>query len=469
MPAGGILRQALRLSATSAVRGILSSVLSNNESIFGSEINSTKYEAIRKFIKNKSTNVEFKDQLLQTMDLQRLKNLIYRDMEEVEQAQFLALSVVYFLSVLLAAYCGDILEPCNDKLQKSIEPVISLLREILCDFRSFLQKTLLGTHGQEIMNDKVMHTLKNVSVIEILCSQEWQTSLQKHFELEFMELVNEGFILSVPNKILGQFKMSSLPPEIQFDVLKCLDFEQLFFLYQNNFYFYNLINLYEGVLARKKFCSFSLTGAIFSSHHILKSNEVPSFILNDQLKEKWQTALEESITLFLQPDTTDPLQPARPFFSLFSHGPRRVKNVFVELRLKDFFILKLPNYPKTIEELIIIRSWLEQLFDCGFGNAVFGDIIFNPQMIDLLFDNDKIKKFNVHSLTLHTQNITDNILDFALNRFAIYLSFNINFASGNTDILFNIINEGKKVPHVIFTNCQSSEFYNRVIKVSNNV
>ncbi|CAK5094595.1 unnamed protein product [Meloidogyne enterolobii] len=130
--------------------------------------------------------------------------------------------------------------------------------------------------------------------------------------------------------------MSSLPPEIQFDVLKCLDFEQLFFLYQNNFYFYNLINLYEGVLARKKFCSFSLTGAIFSSHHILKSNEVPSFILNDQLKEKWQTALEESITLFLQPDTTDPLQPARPFFSLFSHGPRRVKNVFVELRLKGF-------------------------------------------------------------------------------------------------------------------------------------
>ncbi|CAK5091476.1 unnamed protein product [Meloidogyne enterolobii] len=111
MPAGGILRQALRLSATSAVRGILSSILSNNESIFGSEINSTKYEAIRNFIKNKSTNVEFKDQLLQTMDLQRLKNLIYRDMEEVKQAQFLALSIVYFLSVLMVSRYRDILEP----------------------------------------------------------------------------------------------------------------------------------------------------------------------------------------------------------------------------------------------------------------------------------------------------------------------------------------------------------------------
>uniref|UniRef100_A0A914MY60 DUF4704 domain-containing protein n=1 Tax=Meloidogyne incognita TaxID=6306 RepID=A0A914MY60_MELIC len=111
MPAGGILRQALRLSATSAVRGILSSILSSNESIFGSEINSTKYEAIRKFIKNKSTNVEFKDQLLQTTDLQRLKNLIYRDMEEVKQAQFLALSIVYFLSVLMVSRYRDILEP----------------------------------------------------------------------------------------------------------------------------------------------------------------------------------------------------------------------------------------------------------------------------------------------------------------------------------------------------------------------
>lgn len=28
-----------------------------------------------------------------------------------------------------------------------------LFREIISDFRSFFQKTLLGTHGQEILND----------------------------------------------------------------------------------------------------------------------------------------------------------------------------------------------------------------------------------------------------------------------------------------------------------------------------
>jgi hypothetical protein len=34
-----------------------------------------------------------------------------------------------------------------------LESVAPLLREIMSDFKSFLQKTLLGTHGQEIMND----------------------------------------------------------------------------------------------------------------------------------------------------------------------------------------------------------------------------------------------------------------------------------------------------------------------------
>lgn len=50
------------------------------------------------------------------------------------------------------------------------------------------------------MNDpKVMQTLKNGGVIEVvmlLCSQEWQTSLQKHAGLAFIELVNEGYLIN---------------------------------------------------------------------------------------------------------------------------------------------------------------------------------------------------------------------------------------------------------------------------------
>lgn len=41
----------------------------------------------------------------------------------------------------------------TNKLQTALETTAPLLREIMTDFRSYLQKTLLGTHGQEIMND----------------------------------------------------------------------------------------------------------------------------------------------------------------------------------------------------------------------------------------------------------------------------------------------------------------------------
>ncbi|OUC41076.1 hypothetical protein D917_03649 [Trichinella nativa] len=88
------------------------------------------------------------------------------------------------------------------RLRTALEPVAPLFREIIADFQSYFQKTLLGTHGQEIMNDpKVLNTLRNsnVSVIELvmlLCSQEWQTSVQKHAGLAFIELVNEGRLLA---------------------------------------------------------------------------------------------------------------------------------------------------------------------------------------------------------------------------------------------------------------------------------
>ena len=51
------------------------------------------------------------DKLLQDMDINRLRAVVYRDVEETKQAQFLALAIVYFTSVLMVSKYRDILEP----------------------------------------------------------------------------------------------------------------------------------------------------------------------------------------------------------------------------------------------------------------------------------------------------------------------------------------------------------------------
>uniref|UniRef100_A0AAF5DLT8 BEACH domain-containing protein n=2 Tax=Strongyloides stercoralis TaxID=6248 RepID=A0AAF5DLT8_STRER len=340
MPNGGILRQMLRLSATVAVRNILACRVSKNErpSLILPGDNATqkqlqRADAIIQFIDECFPNyknvldiinslpspnfIPDVDGLLQNSDLSRLRGIVYRDMDEPRQAQFLALAIIYFLSVLMVSRYRDILEPpttpspffdtnnlgqtlksssingieknsssksslvyedeisdtvlqnlenekqleegnnteevesskeiasikvtssativnkptieetnqlnhfnnsdaikflsmtksekqtyLTERLQKALESTAPVLREIMIDFKNYLQKSLLGTHGQEIMNDdKVMQTLKNLqgSVIELvmlLCSQEWQTSLQKHAGLAFIELVNEGRLMA---------------------------------------------------------------------------------------------------------------------------------------------------------------------------------------------------------------------------------------------------------------------------------
>ncbi|KHJ91255.1 hypothetical protein OESDEN_08884, partial [Oesophagostomum dentatum] len=119
MPSGGVLRQALRLIATASVRHILTArVLRPDSSGQAFEPHANpKNEAIYEFVKGAiesqgKEGIMDLDRLLQDVDLQRIKGVVYRDMvEENRQAQFLALAVVYLLSVLMVSRYRDILEP----------------------------------------------------------------------------------------------------------------------------------------------------------------------------------------------------------------------------------------------------------------------------------------------------------------------------------------------------------------------
>nr|CAD2190989.1 unnamed protein product [Meloidogyne enterolobii] len=97
-------------------------------------------------------------------------------------------------------------------------------------------------------------------------------------------------------------KMHSLPIEVQLRILKCLNFNELISVKQTNFYFHNLINKYEGELARKKFSEISIINinALYCSVKTIElQSEVAEFTLNDQLKKRWQEAIENSVPLFI--------------------------------------------------------------------------------------------------------------------------------------------------------------------------
>lgn len=219
------------------------------------------------------------NKLLQSIDINRLQACIYHDPStESRQSQFLALSSLYFISVLMVSKYRDIIEPnkqqktvsskaikgensiqnqkpsesqqqtdsgfsngggsvssiesnllsfgklqvnngsaasvnqhsssgnaltdmLTTKLENTLDSVCPLLKSIMCDFCVYLSKTLIGSHGQDLVNKEADRTFKRtntspVELVMLLCSQEWQNTLQKNAGLAFIELINEGRVLS---------------------------------------------------------------------------------------------------------------------------------------------------------------------------------------------------------------------------------------------------------------------------------
>ncbi|CAK5106376.1 unnamed protein product [Meloidogyne enterolobii] len=116
-------------------------------------------------------------------------------------------------------------------------------------------------------------------------------------------------------------------------------------------------------------------------------------------------------------------------------------------------------------EMVTVRYCLKQLSKCAFEDVVFNEIVFNPAMIKLLFDENKKFSLNIQNPILYATGYSfENIWKFSLNCVEISECLRIYFASISTehfDIISNILtNEGKKLPKVNFRfNNPGQQFY----------
>ncbi|NXT80145.1 LRBA protein, partial [Zapornia atra] len=129
MSSGGILRQCLRLVCAVAVRNCLEcqqhaqmkpvgDTAKNQKSVqgfMGTGKSAAKASSPVDIVTGGISPIRDHDRLLQDMDINRLRAVVFRDIEDSKQAQFLALAVVYFISVLMVSKYRDILEPQNER------------------------------------------------------------------------------------------------------------------------------------------------------------------------------------------------------------------------------------------------------------------------------------------------------------------------------------------------------------------
>uniref|UniRef100_A0A9J8AQE1 Neurobeachin n=1 Tax=Cyprinus carpio carpio TaxID=630221 RepID=A0A9J8AQE1_CYPCA len=130
MSSGGLMRQCLRLVCCVAVRNCLECRQRHRDRILKSTLSSSKSQEGLQGIN--VSPIKDPDRLLQDVDINRLRAAVFRDVDDSKQAQFLALAVVYFISVLMVSKYRDILEPQREMV-RSIT-LTEFLKEITAGF-----------------------------------------------------------------------------------------------------------------------------------------------------------------------------------------------------------------------------------------------------------------------------------------------------------------------------------------------
>ncbi|CAK5014710.1 unnamed protein product [Meloidogyne enterolobii] len=135
-------------------------------------------------------------------------------------------------------------------------------------------------------------------------------------------------------------------------------------------------------------------------------------------------------------------------------------------------MLKLPVYPKNIEEMKIVRCWMEKLFLCYFDHAEFTDYFFNPEMIKILFGNEKNipTQFRSERVEIVYCNVNiKNVLRFTLDHL-ITNQLRIFFASFDkkekcNKYLLDLLNNGGKNIVSIWISLETRKLLNMILMV----
>ncbi|CAK5060161.1 unnamed protein product [Meloidogyne enterolobii] len=295
----------------------------------------------------------------------------------------------------------------------------------------------------------------------------------------------------------------SLPTEAKLDIFKCFNYEQLSSIKQTNLFFRDFINNFEGKLAREELFNFTIDflNNFKKIPHKYVRPEAGNFDfvlfdeqhkeLNKQIDEMWSNGQQKRIPLYL-PDhglleNIVISLSIGEFFDFLNSMNLEGKTFFVDsnktkigplLFLQTLFficnieehniILELPTIIRNKKQMKIVYHYLTRLFNCSFVFADFGQFIFNPELIQLFFENATIPgKFYVINNWTHKINSwmskptsTDGLLKFILDNLVRETFSNEEIMKKYRNILFLIIMRGDKFNEVGSLCDELTELYN---------
>uniref|UniRef100_A0A914LY16 F-box domain-containing protein n=1 Tax=Meloidogyne incognita TaxID=6306 RepID=A0A914LY16_MELIC len=261
----------------------------------------------------------------------------------------------------------------------------------------------------------------------------------------------------------------NLSIEAKLDVLKCLNFYQLLSIRQTKRHFNDLFIRYENELARfhckklfildkKRFVEIFVSWEELDNDYCLELEpnlDDFNFKLSDELKEKWEFLIGRQLCLNIL--LTD------IYFVIKDNS----------MSQKVFF--KISTSPKNIDDLLIIRYWMERLFSCVFEDAKLFKILFSHRFIKLLFFDYSIPpQFKIKNafLKYYEPNFGMN---FVLHNLAVCESFKVKFTCAEAEyeitdenelnpILNIILNEGKRFPNICVKYSKLDEWHDIILK-----